>query len=159
CRSWLRAQAPPRTDDGVVRWGEGSDDVSVFHALSYDDELALIRRGQAWQKTKLDAGYGAITWPVGEGRAGLTELHAQVSREEDSAFEVPGSHELLRVTINLIAATIRAVGTDPQRERFARPFVAADELACQLFSEPGAGSDLAALATRAARDGDEWLIT
>jgi alkylation response protein AidB-like acyl-CoA dehydrogenase len=159
CRSWLGGQAPPRTDEGVVRWGEGSDDVSVFHALSYDDELALIRRGQAWQKTKLDAGYGAITWPVDEGGAGLTELHAQVFREEESGFAVPGSHELLRVTINLIAATIRAVGTDLQRERFARRFVAAEELACQLFSEPGAGSDLAALATRAVRDGDEWLIT
>ena len=72
---------------------------------------------------------------------------------------MPGSHELLRVTINLVAATIRAIGTDAQRLRFVHVFLATDELACQLFSEPGAGSDLAAVATRAVRDGDDWVIT
>jgi alkylation response protein AidB-like acyl-CoA dehydrogenase len=159
CRGWLGAQAPPRAGDDGVRWGEGSDDVSVFHALSGEEEHALIRRGQAWQQAKLEAGYGAISWPETEGGAGLTEIHAQVFREEESAFDVPGSHELLRVTIGLVAPTILAVGTDEQRRRFARRFVAAEELACQLFSEPGAGSDLAAVATRAVRAGDEWVIT
>ena len=159
CRAWLRSQAPPRSDDGVLRWGDGSDDVSVFHALSHDDEQVHIERGQAWQQTKLEAGYGAIAWPESEGGAGLTELHAQTFREEEAAFEVPGSHELLRVTINLVAPTIRAVGTDAQRLRFTRQFLATDELACQLFSEPGAGSDLAAVATRAVHDGDDWVIT
>ena len=159
CRAWLRSQAPPRSDDGVLRWGDGSDDVSVFHALSHDDERVHIERGQAWQQTKLEAGYGAIAWPESEGGAGLTELHAQTFREEEAAFDVPGSHELLRVTINLVAPTIRAVGTDAQRLRFARQFLATDELVCQLFSEPGAGSDLAAVATRAVHDGDDWVIT
>ena len=159
CRMWLKRQAPRRSDDGVLRWGDGSDDVSVFHALAYDDELAHIQRGQAWQREKLEAGFGAIAWPERDGGAGLTELHDQAFREEEAAFEVPGSHELLRVTINLVAATIRAIGTDAQRLRFVHAFLATDELACQLFSEPGAGSDLAAVATRAVRDGDDWIIT
>ena len=62
------------------------------------------------------------------------------------------------MTVELVAPTLHALGTDEQRERFVRPFLRADELCCQLFSEPGAGSDLAGLSTKAVRSGDTWRI-
>jgi alkylation response protein AidB-like acyl-CoA dehydrogenase len=156
CRAWLAERWPPRAE--ARRWGEGSDDVSVFHALSHDEELGLIRRGMAWQAEKYAAGYGAITWPQEYGGAGLTDGHARVFRSEEAAFAVPAGHEVLRITVNLAAPTINAVGTDEQRERFVRRFLGCEELCCQLFSEPGAGSDLAGLATRARPDGDGWSL-
>ena len=157
CRAWLADRWPPKPDPG--RWGEGPDDVSVFHALSHDEELALIRRGMAWQAWKYAAGYGAIPWPQSYGGAGLTDEHARVFRTEEAAFDVPAGHEVLRITINLVAPTIHAVGSDEQRDRFVRRFLGCDELSCQLFSEPGAGSDLAGLATRARPDGARWILT
>ena len=79
CRTWLADRWPPKADPG--RWGEGSDDVSVFHALSHDEELALIRRGMAWQAEKYAAGYGAIPWPEAYGGAGLTDEHVRTEAE------------------------------------------------------------------------------
>jgi len=158
CRAWLDERMS-RRDRATGRWGEGDDDVSVFHALGHEEERALIAGGQAWQQEKLAAGYGAIAWPEPLGGAGLTDVHEQVFRHLEAEYEVPGSHELLRVTVGLVAPTIREFGTDEQRARFVRPFLAAEELVCQLFSEPGAGSDLAAVATRADRDRDEWVVT
>ena len=78
---------------------------------------------------------------------------------EERAYDTGAAHELVAVTLHLIAPTIRLVGTDEQRQRFVRPLLDGSELACQLFSEPGAGSDLAGLGTRAVRDGDDWVIT
>jgi alkylation response protein AidB-like acyl-CoA dehydrogenase len=76
----------------------------------------------------------------------------------ESEFDVPNDHELFAVTVRLVAPTIRDYGTPEQIERFVRRFLRAEEFCCQLFSEPGAGSDLAGLSTRAARDGDHWVL-
>jgi alkylation response protein AidB-like acyl-CoA dehydrogenase len=79
--------------------------------------------------------------------------------EEESAFEVPPSTELISVTVRLVAMAVSLFGTDEQLHDHARAFLRTDLLACQLFSEPGAGSDLAALRTRARQaDGGEWVI-
>jgi alkylation response protein AidB-like acyl-CoA dehydrogenase len=157
CRAWLAERWAAKAQPDA-QWGEGSDDVSVFHALSHDDELALIRAGMAWQAEKYAAGYGAIAWPEAYGGAGLTPAHERIFRREEAGFAVPKGHEVLRITVNLAAPTIRTVGTDDQRTRFVRRFLGSEELACQLFSEPGAGSDLAGLATRVRRDGDAWTV-
>lgn len=81
-----------------------------------------------------------------------------VFAQEESAFEVPPSTELISVTVRLVAMAVSLFGTDEQRQEYARAFLRTDLLACQLFSEPGAGSDLAALRTRARQDGDAWVI-
>jgi alkylation response protein AidB-like acyl-CoA dehydrogenase len=158
-REWLSAHAEPRpAATGQGRWGEGSDNVAVFHDLSTEQERALIDAAMAWQLAKFDAGYGAITWPTEYGGAGLPSAYLQAFRREEARFLTPTSHETHSVTLNLIAPTIRTVGTPEQKERFLRPMLRSELLACQLFSEPGAGSDLAGLTTRAVRDGDEWIL-
>lgn len=159
-RAWLAANAEPKRAAGHqgFEWGVGSDTVAVFHVLSHDDEAALVQRAREWQRAKFDAGFGAITWPTGYGGAGLTPAHARAFRREEAAFDTPQGHEVHGVTLTLIAPVIRAHGTDVQQARFVRALLRNDILACQLFSEPGAGSDLASLATKAVRDGDEWVL-
>jgi alkylation response protein AidB-like acyl-CoA dehydrogenase len=112
----------------------------------------------AWQQEKCDVGYGAISWPEEYGGAGLTVAHEQAYDEAEAGFAVPEGHETFAVTTHLVAPTIRIFGTSLQRSRFVRRFLRAEELCCQLFSEPSAGSDLAGLATRAVRDGGDWVL-
>lgn len=159
-RMWLKANAEPRrtSSNQPFEWGVGSDTVSVFHVLSFEDELAHVNRGREWQQRKFDAGYGAITWPMEYGGAGLSGAHARAFRREEVEFATPGGHELLGVTSTLIAPVIRTHGTDDQKSRFIRALLRYEIVGCQLFSEPGAGSDLAALSTKATRDGDEWVL-
>ena len=142
-----------------MRWGVGSDDVSVFHDLSDDREAALLESAMQWQRHKFDSGFGAIAWPKEFGGAELPPIYEETFAEQESNFETPSHHETFSVTLHLVAPTIRTFGTPEQQERFIPLFLRTSALCCQLFSEPGAGSDLAALATRAVRDGDEWVIT
>ena len=158
-QAWLESVAKVRPRPVEARWGEGSDDVSVFHDLTEEQERRLLDEAMAWQRIKFDAGYGAISWPVEYGGADLPAEYEAAFRQVEAEFDVPPSHETFSVTVGLIAPTIRAFGTHEQRDRFIRPFLRTDDLCCQLFSEPGAGSDLASLSTRAVADGDGWVIT
>jgi len=151
-RKWLAGQLPPRGP-------EAGRSVAVFHDLPFDEERALIGRIQEWLRTKYDAGYGALSWPVEHGGAGLSTLHEEAFAEAEREFETPGQHELTSVSTALIAPTVQLFGTDEQKELLVKPLLRGDTLACQLFSEPSAGSDLAGLATRAVREGDEWVVT
>jgi len=157
-RAWLAANAPPRAPT-ETSWGSGSDDVSVFHDLPEEQERQLLDRLMAWQRRKYDAGYGAITWPAEQGGAGLPVDYEHAFLDEEAQYETPAGHETFSVTTQLVAPTIAMFGTPEQQDRFVRPLLRTEQLCCQLFSEPGAGSDLAGLATRAVRDGDEWVVT
>jgi alkylation response protein AidB-like acyl-CoA dehydrogenase len=161
CREWLTAHLAPAVGPAPTdapAWGTGPFDVSVFHDLSHDEEAGLLERAMKWQQTKYDAGYGAISWPVELGGAGLPSAFEEAFAEEEAEFEIPASHETFSVTVRLVAPTVRIFGTDEQRRQFVRRFLRAEELCCQLFSEPRAGSDLAGLGTRAVRDGDDWVV-
>jgi len=150
-RSWLATRLPPR----------GSTprrSVAVFHDLPPDEERALLARIREWLRIRFDAGYGAISWPVEHGGAGLSALHEEAFAEVEREFETPGQHELTSVSTELIAPTVQLFGTPAQRESLVRPLLRGDVTACQLFSEPSAGSDLAGLGTRAVRDGDDWVV-
>ncbi len=137
----------------------GDLDVSIFHDLTFEQEQALVARRCEWQALKFAAGYGALSWPVEFGGAGLSSAHEKIVEDEEGNFEVPDRHEVCGVTTGLVAPTIRAFGTDEQKERFIRPFLDGSQLCSQLFSEPGAGSDLAGVATKAVRDGEEWVLS
>jgi alkylation response protein AidB-like acyl-CoA dehydrogenase len=156
-RAWLVANAEPRRR-GERAWGVGSDSVAVFHDLSAEDERALVRRLADWQGRKFDAGFGALDWPAEYGGAGLDPVYAEAFAEEEAGFDVPPRHELVSVTLHLIAPTLRLFGTPDLQDLAIGPMLRGQQLACQLFSEPSAGSDLAGLGTRAVRAGDEWIV-
>jgi alkylation response protein AidB-like acyl-CoA dehydrogenase len=157
---WLDAHATPAPSVGSsASWGEGADDVSVFHDLTHEQEVALLERAMAWQQRKFDAGYGAITWSPEFGGSGLTEAHELAFKELEDEYDVPPGHETFSVTLHLVAPTIRVFGTAGQQREWIPRFLRTTELCCQLFSEPGAGSDLAGVATKAVRDGDTWVVS
>ena len=111
---------------------------------------------EAWYPTFADAGLVAATWPVEYG--GL-DVSPAVARAIDAVLRPYNLGRLNPLGLNLAAPALFAHGTEEQRLRFLPPIVRNEERWCQLFSEPGAGSDLASLATRAERDGDEWVLT
>jgi alkylation response protein AidB-like acyl-CoA dehydrogenase len=163
-RAWLEANAEllPEASVGDEHaepvWGEGSDSVAVFHHLTDEEERARLEATRAWQRRKFDAGYAMINWPEALGGRGLPTSYLRAYNSEEAAFVIPSAGELPPTSMGLIAPTIATCGTSEQAERFVRPLMRMDELGCQLFSEPSAGSDLASVTTRAGRDGDEWVL-
>ena len=110
----------------------------------------------AWYPVFGRSGLVAPTWPVGYG--GL-DVEPAVARAIEAELRPYNLGRLNPLGLNLAAPALFAHGSEAQRRRFLPPIVRNDEVWCQLFSEPGAGSDLASLATRAERDGDEWVLT
>jgi len=156
---WYRANAAPKQSMGEGQaWGEGEFDVSVFADMELDEERSHIREIADWVQRKSTQGYHAVDWPVEYGGLGLSRAHARALGRVERQFGGPGGHELVSVTTGLIAPTIQALGSDALKERFIAPLRSAEILCCQLFSEPGSGSDLAGLSCRAERDGDEWVV-
>ena len=115
---------------------------------------------QDFNNARFDAGLAWVHYPEGLGGLGLSRSLQQLVDAEFAAVGAPG-HDAERNAIGLgmAAPTILAYGTDEQQRRWLRELWTGREIWCQLFSEPGAGSDLAALATRAVRDGDSWVAT
>jgi alkylation response protein AidB-like acyl-CoA dehydrogenase len=122
-------------------------------ADAWDPDLTV----GAWWERLADSGWAVPTWPTAWlGRDLPRELASVVATELRAAGAIAGPAGL---GILLAGPTILTHGTDEQKRRYLRPIVTGQAGWCQLFSEPGAGSDLASLQTRAERDGDEWVIT
>jgi alkylation response protein AidB-like acyl-CoA dehydrogenase len=154
-REWLATVLAPRSERP-----EGRADYAVFQNITEEAERELLDKVRAYRKQRFDAGYGAIALPAELGGAGLSMRYVVAFTEEEQAFEAPQSTELISVTTGLVGPTIATFGTAEQRAKYARAFLRSDLLCCQLFSEPGAGSDLAAVATSAVRTevGGGWLL-
>jgi alkylation response protein AidB-like acyl-CoA dehydrogenase len=116
----------------------------------------MIGQGIRWQRSVNDAGYAGIHWPVEHGGRGLTPEHNAAWQYECALAGVPSV--LNMVGLVLAAGALLRFGTDHQQARHLQATLLADQVWCQLFSEPGAGSDLAGLATRAEIDGDHFVI-
>ena len=157
-RAWLDANAERSGDDDSFVWGQGELPVSFFRERTDEEEQAHLDAVGAWEQTKAEAGFHAPTWPTELGGLGLSNQHALTYAEIEAEYATPGRHELLSVTTGMVAPTIQSDGNDEQRERFVERFLRCHEWCCQLFSEPAAGSDLASVACKAVRDGDEWII-
>jgi alkylation response protein AidB-like acyl-CoA dehydrogenase len=165
-REWLEAHGelrpavatPADDEDSGFEWGVGSDNVAVFHNRTEEQEREALRRAQAWQRTKFDAGYGMLSWPVELGGRGLPMSYVRAWNAEEARFVVPDAGELPPTSMGLIAPTVAAYGTPEQKARWIKKLMRQDGYACQLFSEPSAGSDLASVTTKAVRDGDEWVL-
>jgi alkylation response protein AidB-like acyl-CoA dehydrogenase len=160
-RTWLEQQWPASLDwrtDAEVRRETDSDSVAVFQSRTESEERIRLEAAAQWQQRKCDAGYGAIAVPAEHGGQGLSDEHARAFADLERLYETPANPTLARVTLGLIGPTLEAIGTESQKQRFVRSFARLDEFACQLFSEPGAGSDLANLSCRADRHGDHWIL-
>ncbi|MFJ9567156.1 acyl-CoA dehydrogenase family protein [Streptomyces fuscichromogenes] len=155
-RAWLTGVAKERT--AHRHWGRGDDSVAVFENWTEPEERAHTDLIRQWERTRYDQGWGALGWPSEYGGRELPSYYEQLYRAEEAAFEVPRRTEVFPVTQQLVAPAIRVWGTDEQKRRWLPPMLRTDELACQLFSETEAGSDLAGVRTRAVRDGDGWMV-
>ncbi len=121
------------------------------------DLAESVAFGRAWQSELAEGRWVGVTWPVELGGRGLGPTEHFVVTEELARARAP---ELVgRIAINLVAPTLFAHATDEQRQRWLPPILPAEELWCQLFSEPDAGSDLASLTTRAVRTEGGWNVT
>lgn len=157
------AEAAAFLDENATRrieeqqqWGVGSD--SVRRPERSDAELrAAIEEAKRWKALEFDAGFGWITGPVELGGRGLTAGHERRYRDLRANYDVPDLGPFT-ISLGMVAPTIVAHGTDTVRERYVRRLYRGELIGCQLFSEPGAGSDLAGVSTRAVRDGDDWIV-
>jgi alkylation response protein AidB-like acyl-CoA dehydrogenase len=108
---------------------------------------------------QFDRGLAWVNFPVGQGGLGLSAADQLHALRRLSLLGAPSSGRINPLGYGMVAPTIVVHGTDEQKSRYLRPLFTGEEIWCQLFSEPGAGSDVAALATRATLDGDEWILT
>src|SRR3989441_4850831 len=141
-RAWLAANRPARAERVP------HDDASLAA------EVAFLRD---WQQRLHAAGYLGLLWPRAYGGRGARPTQQAILNQELARARAP--QLLNRVGVNNTGPTLIAHGTEAQKRRFLPPILSADEIWCQLFSEPGAGSDLAALRTRAEPDGDAFRVT
>ncbi len=109
-----------------------------------------------WQATKFDAGLAKVSWAPEHGGRNGTQIQQVIFDQEQAKHRTPPG--LLQIGLDLIAPTLLAHGTDEQRSTYLRAALRGEQIWCQMFSEPDAGSDVAGLATSAVRDGDEWVL-
>ena len=146
-RAFLSAHASPKS---------GSD-LRVTMSTMAEDEHAHVQACRDWQRTKADAGWAGLTWPEEFGGRGLNGLLQRIFLEEEAEFDVPVG--MFAQAIGMVGPSIIVHGTEEQKSRFLKPILRGEQVWCQLFSEPNAGSDLAGLRTKAVRDGDEYVVT
>jgi alkylation response protein AidB-like acyl-CoA dehydrogenase len=131
-------------------------DLKGAGAMAAVDSPDALDRMRAWNRKLADASYAAIAWPVEYGGRGAGVMEQVVYAEELSRAGAPGTLNVIGITN--IAPSIMHHGTDEQKRRFLQPMLRGDEIWCQGFSEPNAGSDLASLQTRAVVDGDDFVV-
>jgi len=145
--AWVRAElsdrlAPRRADRAVSVLGAGNDDLEA---------------GRRYLGALAGTGLAVPAWPKEYGGLGATPAEVAIVRRELGEFDVPDLYPYL-VGLELIGPTLLAHGTPEQCARWLPSIATGEEIWCQLFSEPGAGSDLAGISTRATQDGDEWRV-
>jgi alkylation response protein AidB-like acyl-CoA dehydrogenase len=145
-RAWLEANATPLAPGQRRPSPLGGD----------GGREGLLQRAREWQARKADAGWACITWPKEYGGRGASAIQNTIFNQEENKFDVPPN--LFTIGQGMLGPTIMTHGTEAQKKRYLPPMLRADEIWAQLFSEPGAGSDLAGLRTSAVKDGDEWVL-
>ena len=139
-RVWLENNLPPE-------WTGNTHD---------EDRTEYFNYLRAWQRKLYDGGWAGISWRKEYGGRGATLMEQSIFQAELARANAPQLINALG--LSLVGPTIIAMGTDEQKARYLAPILSGEEIWCQGFSEPNAGSDLAALATKAVRDGDDFVI-
>jgi alkylation response protein AidB-like acyl-CoA dehydrogenase len=145
-RAWLEQNAKPREAGGEVP-----------DPLREREDKGEIARAKAWQARKFDAGWACLTWPKEYGGQDLGRMEQVIWGQEEGRFATPAN--IYAIGHGMLGPTILAHGTPEQKKRFVPEMARGQVVWCQLFSEPGAGSDLAGLRTTATRKGDGWVLS
>ena len=128
-------------DDNTPRRGAGAD---------------FLKRAKEWQKIKAEGGFAQITWPKEWGGRGGTPMQQIIWNQEEAKFDAPTGP--FTIGLGMCVPTVIAFGSDEHKKRYVEKALMGEEIWCQLFSEPAAGSDVAGVKTRAIKDGDDWVI-
>jgi acyl-CoA dehydrogenase len=155
--AFLDANASLKAEATEFVWGEGDDDVALFEEISPATEQRQLAEAKAWLAKRATAGLHWITGPTELGGRALPNAYANAYRSLETRYDVP-KQGFFGIGLGMVAPTILAHGT-PETHAYLPKMWSGELVGCQLFSEPGAGSDLAGLTTKAERDGDEWVIT
>jgi len=139
-RAFLSQHLKPKTP-GALRSGGRED---------------FLARAKAWQKIKAEGGFAQITWPKEMGGRGGTVMQQVIWGQEEARFDAPTGP--FAIGLGMCIPTVIAFGSDEHKQRYVQKALRGEEIWCQLFSEPAAGSDVAGLKTKAVKDGDEWVI-
>ena len=135
-RAWLKANVPTEAE---------------LAGLDY------MAQAKLWQKRKYDAGWACIRWPKAYGGRDASPIEQVILNQEEARYPgLPGA--VFSIGQGMAAPTLMAWATEEQKRRFLPKLASGEEIWCQLFSEPAGGSDLAALRTKAEKDGDDWII-
>ncbi len=120
------------------------------------EETARLKRQRDWQSIKAENGFACITWPKEWGGAGGTAMERVIFREEEAKRGVPDA--FFGIGLGLCIPTIIKYASEVQKQAIVRPAVRGEQIWCQLFSEPAAGSDLAGVRAKAVKDGESWIL-
>ena len=140
-RAWLQEQLP-------VGWGK-----TVFEPVELQARIAFLKD---WSRKLHAAGYTGLSWPKEYGGAGATLMEQVIFNEEVARVKAPTPYN--GIALGMVGPTLIEVGTEAQKQRYLSKMLTCEEIWCQGYSEPGSGSDLASLQTRAIQDGDSFII-
>jgi alkylation response protein AidB-like acyl-CoA dehydrogenase len=146
-RAFLAANGKPRTQSSP--W-------AIHFRTDPAESSRDFHNGVAWQRLRFDNKLAGLTYPVELGGRGGQPWHESIYNEEAATYS--NTSGFINSTIAMLGPTLMKFGTDEQKQKYVPRLLSGDDAYCQLFSEPGAGSDLAGLACRAVRDGDEFII-
>jgi acyl-CoA dehydrogenase len=154
--AFLESNAERRPVEKAFVWGEGSD--NFYREKDRDQEAINAEEGKIWRQKKFDAGFGWISGPEAYGGRQLPPAYDRLYNQLEATFRVP-DQSVFAISLGMVTPTILDHGSQTARDLYVRKLWRGEMIASQLFSEPGAGSDLASLTTKAVKDGDEWVIT
>ena len=144
CSTWLKDNAQPKTS--------ARNDKRYSKA----DQKEFLKSALEWQKKKFDAGWAMLHWPKIYGGLEASPIERIIWGQEEAKFDVPwGVYE---IGLGMAGPVMMQYATEEQKQRYLPPMAAGEEIWCQLFSEPAAGSDVAGLRSRAVQDGNDWII-
>ena len=140
-RQWLQKHLP-------TGWGE-----TVFEPVELREKIAFLKD---WTRQLHAAGYAGLSWPKAYGGAGASLMEQVIFNEEVARCKAPTPYN--GIALGMVGPTLIEVGTEAQKQRYLAKMLTCEDIWCQGYSEPGSGSDLASLQTRAVQDGDEFVI-
>lgn len=155
--AFLEANASLKAPRKEFEWGEGPDDAAMFETVDRETEKVELAAAKEWRGAKYDAGFGWISGPTELGGAGHPRRFERIYTQLESQYDTP-SNDFFSIGLGMVAPTIEAHAQPEVAAELLPKLWRADIVGCQLFSEPGAGSDLASLQMRAERDGEEWVL-